>query len=121
MRIPWLLLLGVVAGCGPLKNPFDSLGAGSCTQDADCVVASCPNACNHGQPFCTYPKVHARADVAKACPCVDTPQSASCAAPSLEACGPLPGCAVPADFNQLRATCESGACAARLPDGGVPP
>lgn len=121
MRIHWLLMVGLASACGPLKHPFDSLGAGACTQDSDCVIASCPNACNRGQPFCTYPTVHARVDVVKACPCFETPTAETCGAPDVGTCGPLPGCAGPFDGDQLRAKCVSGACAARMTDGGVPP
>ncbi|MDP1823881.1 MAG: hypothetical protein Q8L48_11575 [Archangium sp.] len=121
MRTHVAVLLALTVGCGPLKDPFGGLPAGACAQDTDCVIATCPNACNQGQPFCTYPRVHAKADVVKACPCFDTPTAASCAAPAGEACGPQPGCAGPFDVDQLRARCVSGACAARMTDGGVPP
>ena len=120
MRFHLLVLLGLTA-CGPLRNPFESLPAGSCEVDGDCAVASCPNACNRGQPFCTYPLVRAKADVLKRCPCIDTPSVASCAAPPTEACGPQPKCAGPFDVDQLRAKCVAGNCTARLADGGVVP
>ena len=120
MRFPLLVLVGLMA-CGPLKDPFGSLAAGSCTEDAQCVIATCPNACNRGQPFCTYPTVHAKVDVVKSCPCFDTPTASSCATPIAEACGPVPKCAGPFDVDQLRAKCVSGSCAARMSDGGVPP
>lgn len=121
MRTHVAVVLALTMACGPLKDPFGALAAGACTQDTDCVVAVCPNACNHGQPFCTYPKVHAKADVVKACPCFETPSAPSCAPPAGEACGPQPGCAGPFDVDQLRARCLSGACAARMTDGGTPP
>lgn len=108
-----------VTACGPLKNPFEALPAGTCSTDDECVVAACPNACNQGQPFCQYPRVHARADVAKACPCFDTPSALSCAAPAPDACGPQPGCAGPFDADQVRARCVGGSCAARFVDGGT--
>lgn len=120
MRIH-LVVLFALAACGPLKDPFGALPAGACTEDGQCVIATCPNACNGGQPFCTYPTVHAKSDVVKACPCFETPAAASCAAPQGEACGPQPGCAGPFDVDQLRARCVSGSCAARMSDGGVPP
>jgi hypothetical protein len=119
MRFHWLLLALPLA-CGPLRDPFATLPAGACTQDADCVIAACPNACNQGRPFCTYPAVHARADVVKACPCVDKPTAPECAAPAVDACGPQPGCAGPFDVDQLRARCAAGTCEARFTDGGVP-
>lgn len=121
MRTHVAVVLALTVACGRLKDPFGALAAGACAQDTDCVIATCPNACNQGQPFCTYPKVHAKADVVKACPCFDTPTAPSCAAPAGEACGPQPGCAGPFDVDQLRARCVSGACAARMTDGGVPP
>lgn len=120
-----LLLAGALwaAGCGPvvLKNPFAGLPAGACTQDADCVVGTCPNACNQGQPYCQYPPVFARADVERACPCVKTPAAPACAAPVGEPCGPQPGCAGPFDVDQVVPRCEGGSCAARFTDGGVVP
>lgn len=113
-----VLFVGLV-GCGPLKAPFQSLGAGSCSTDDDCVIAACPNACNQGQPFCQYPPVHARADVVKACPCFGMAASGSCAAPMAGECGPQPGCVGPRDSDQVRARCVSGMCASRFVDGGV--
>jgi hypothetical protein len=119
MRTAPGLLLVALAACGPLKNPFESLPTGACSTDDDCVIAACPNACNQGQPFCTYPPVHARADVVKACPCFAMPATGRCAAPNAADCGPQPGCAGPFDVDQVRARCVSGLCAARFADGGV--
>lgn len=112
--------LSLVA-CGPLKDPFGMLSpGGACTTDADCAIGSCPNACNRGQPFCTFPRVYLKTELEKACPCVKTPTAASCAAPSGEACGPQPGCAEPAGAELLRAKCVASACVGQLPDGGIP-
>ena len=120
MRSKSLVLLAVVlTACGPLKNPFDSLPPGTCTTDDDCAIAACPNACNQGQPFCQYPKVHATTDLVKACPCFGMAASGACAAPAPDACGPQPGCAGPRDADQVRARCVAGACAARFADGGT--
>lgn len=117
----FVLLASASCGVLPLKAPFAGLTpGGACAADADCAIGSCPNACNRGQPFCTYPNVYLKADVEKACPCVKTPTAAACAAPSGEACGPQPGCAGPADAELLAARCLSGRCVGQLPDGGVP-
>jgi hypothetical protein len=107
-------------GAGPLKTPFAGLQAGGCLDNTDCEIGSCPNACNHGQTFCSYPAVFARADIVRKCPCVDTPSAQSCQPPSVESCGPQPKCASPADLDQLRARCVGGMCAARFTDGGTP-
>lgn len=121
-RTCWLLLSVLSASCGGvLKDPFAGLTPGACTQDSDCVVADCPSACNRGVPYCQYVPVFARADVARRCPCFDTPMLASCAEPMGEVCGPQPGCAGPFDVNQERARCIGGTCAARFTDGGVVP
>ncbi len=85
-----------LVGCGPLKDPFVTLPAGTCATDDDCVVASCPNACNDGVPYCEYPLVRARADVLEACACFDRAAASECTAPTGDACGPQPGCAGPA-------------------------
>lgn len=114
-----LLLLALVA-CGPLKDPFGGLTPGACATDADCAIASCPNACNLGQPYCAYPEVFRRADIVAACPCVESVRGTSCREPTGEACGPQPGCAGPSDVDQVRAVCVGGTCAARFTDGGVP-
>ncbi|MEW5743391.1 MAG: hypothetical protein AB1938_31060 [Myxococcota bacterium] len=119
--LPALTLL--VLGCGPtfLKDPFAGLTPGACAQDSDCVVADCPNACNRGRPFCTYPPVFTRADVVARCPCFTTPTAPNCATPEGEVCGPQPGCAGPFDVDQEIARCVMGTCAARFTDGGVVP
>lgn len=117
------LLVAAVAllACGPLKDPFALLTPGACAVDADCAIASCPNACNRGQPYCSYPEVFRRADIVAACPCFESVRdAASCREPTGEACGPQPGCAGPFDVDQVRAVCVSGTCAARFTDGGVP-
>lgn len=125
-RLRAFVIVGVVGvaaslGCGvlPLKDPFRGLSPGACAQDSDCAIAACPNACNQGKPWCTYPQVLATRDIVAACPCFNTPGSSACAAPSGEACGPQPGCAQPADEDQVRARCVAGTCAARFSDGGV--
>src|SRR5688572_8180427 len=121
-----LVLAGLLAlACGsstpaPLKDPFAGLQAGVCLDDTDCDVGRCPNACHLGQPFCTYPKVFARADILRKCPCVETPSTAGCQT-DLTACGPSVACADPADSDKVRARCVSGMCAARFTDGGVVP
>lgn len=122
-RLGWLVALGLLAGCGlaVLKDPFAGLTPGACTQDADCVVAACPNACNRGQPYCVYPPVLARADVVQRCPCFTTPTASNCAQPTGEVCGPQPGCAGPFDVDQVVPRCVMGTCAARFTDGGVVP
>lgn len=109
----------VLAGCA-LRDPFSALPPGECASDSDCVVASCPNACNDGIPLCDYPLVRARADVVKACPCFGKPATGDCVAPAMDACGPQPGCAGPADQNAVQARCVAGACAAVRPDAGTP-
>lgn len=114
----------LVLGCGApsaLKNPFSGLQAGVCLDNSDCEIGRCPNACNFGQTFCSYPAVYAHKDVLRKCPCVETPSSASCAAPSADACGPQPGCAGPADADKVLARCILGMCAARFTDGGGVP
>lgn len=113
-------LLAVACGVLPLKDPFRGLTPGACMQDSDCAIASCPNACNQGKPYCTYPEVFARDDVIAACPCFNTPTASGCAAPGVEACGPLPGCVSPMDEGEVRARCLAGICAARFTDGGTP-
>lgn len=120
MRRALGVLLLALAACGPSKDPFHGLAPGACATDAECAIASCPNACNQGQPYCTYPEVFRRTDIVAACPCFETPTAASCAAPAGEACGPQPGCAGPFDVDQVRAVCLGGTCAARFTDGGVP-
>lgn len=120
-RRGWLVAVVLSVGCGVLKDPFAGLTPGACTQDSDCVVADCPNACNRGRPWCTYPPVFTRADVLQRCPCFETPTASSCAEPMGDVCGPLPGCAGPFDVDQEVARCVSGACAARFTDGGVVP
>ncbi len=119
----WLLVVVVlVAGCGSLKDPFAGLApGGACTQDADCAIGSCPNACNAGQPFCTYPNVYRADEVGKACPCAASLRGAdSCRPPDVALCGPQPGCIGPSDAPLLRASCRAGKCVGVLPDGGVP-
>ena len=111
-------------GCGapaPLKDPFSGLQAGVCLDDTDCDIGRCPNACNLGQPFCTYPKVFARADILRKCPCVETPSTAACQPPEASACGPTVACVAPVDTDKVRGKCISGMCAARFTDGGTPP
>lgn len=112
----------LVVGCGPLKDPFGALTpGGACSQDTDCAIGSCPNACNAGQPFCTYPNVYRADEVGKACPCAVTLRTdGSCRAPEVGACGPQPGCVGPQDESLLRAKCQAGKCVGMLPDGGVP-
>jgi hypothetical protein len=119
-----LVLAVVVVACGgpaPLKDPFGGLQAGVCLDDSECDIGRCPNACNLGQPFCTYPGVFARKDILRKCPCADTPSLDTCQPPDVNACGPVPKCAAPVDATNLRAKCIGGMCAARMTDGGIPP
>lgn len=124
MRRLLMLTTSLLLTCGalaPLKNPFATITpGGACTSDDDCAIGSCPNACNLGQPFCTFPRVYLKTEIEKACPCVKTPSVASCAPPSGEACGPQPGCAV-RGIELLRAKCVASMCVGQLPDGGTPP
>lgn len=118
------LALLIAIGCGgapALKDPFSGLQAGVCLDDTDCDIGRCPNACNLGQPFCTYPQVFARKDLLRKCPCIETPSIDACQRPAGEACGPQPGCVAPPDSDKVRARCIQGMCAARMTDGGVPP
>ena len=120
----WPLVVLVLIACGspaPLKNPFAGLQAGVCQDNTDCEIGVCPNACNRGQPFCVYPPVFARTDILRKCPCAETPTKDTCAAPSGEQCGPVPGCAEPFDADKVLARCINGMCAARFPDGGIVP
>ncbi|PZR12728.1 MAG: hypothetical protein DI536_14240 [Archangium gephyra] len=109
----------VLAGCA-LNDPFSSLPPGECSSDADCVVASCPNACHDGIPLCDYPLVRARVDVINACPCFGKPATGACVAPAPDACGLLPGCTAPNDQNSVQACCVAGSCTALRPDAGTP-
>ena len=114
-------LVALACGKPPLKDPFAGLQAGVCLDDSECDIGRCPNACNLGQPFCTYPAVFARKDILRKCPCAETPSIDSCRAPDVSECGPQPKCASPADLDKLRARCVQGMCAGRMTDGGVPP
>lgn len=114
-------LLAFACGVPPLTAPFAGLQAGVCLDDSDCEIGRCPNACNFGQPYCTYPSVFARADILRKCPCAQTPSADGCEPPDVSACGAQPKCAGPADVDKLRARCLQGSCAARMTDGGVPP
>ena len=119
-----VIAAGVALACGapaPLKDPFLGLQAGVCLDDTDCDIGRCPNACNQGQPFCSYAPVFARADILRKCPCSDTPSTAACQPPEVSGCGPQPKCAGPADADKVRARCLQGMCAARFTDGGVVP
>lgn len=123
MRNRSALGLLLVIACGapaPLKNPFAGLQAGVCLDNTDCDIGRCPNACNQGQPYCSYPLVFARKDILRKCPCADTPSVEMCQPPMGDACGPQPGCAGPFDADQVRARCINGMCAARFLDGGTP-
>ncbi len=121
-RLTLALTAAALFACGPLKDPFNGLTpGGACSQDSDCALGVCPNACFGGAPVCSYPLVFTRAEVERACPCATTPDASSCAAPGKDACGPLPGCPSPADANLLSAACRSGHCARVFPDGGSPP
>ncbi len=114
-------LVALACSVAPLKDPFTGLQAGVCLDDTDCDIGRCPDACNNGQPFCTYPPVFARADILRKCPCAQTPSKDTCAAPDVSSCGPQPKCATLGDADKIRPRCISGMCAARFTDGGVVP
>lgn len=114
-------LLALACSPPPLKNPFSGLQAGVCTDDSQCDIGRCPNACNLGQPFCGYPQVFSRTDILRKCPCAETPSKEGCELPASGTCGPIPECATPGDSQNLRAKCINGMCAARFTDGGTPP